>query len=51
MIAVSTQKGILIWHVGLNPDLDGRLSVEKVASLDDHGGEVSIPTSWICSDF
>lgn len=40
VIAVSTQKGILIWHVGLNPDLDGRLSVEKVASLDDHGGEV-----------
>ncbi|KAJ0106566.1 hypothetical protein Patl1_17553 [Pistacia atlantica] len=40
VIAVSTQKGIAIWHVGLNPDLDGRLSVEKVASLEGHGGEV-----------
>ncbi|KAJ4711920.1 Protein transport protein SEC13 [Melia azedarach] len=40
MIAVSTQKGISIWHVGINPELDGRLSVEKVAALSGHGGEV-----------
>ncbi|GAV65791.1 WD40 domain-containing protein [Cephalotus follicularis] len=39
-IAVATHKGIEIWHVGLNPDSDGRLSVEKVASLSSHEGEV-----------
>ncbi|GAY39260.1 hypothetical protein WN944_012886 [Citrus x changshan-huyou] len=40
VIAVATQKGIAIWHVGANPELDGRLSVEKVALLSGHGGEV-----------
>ncbi|KAK9268602.1 hypothetical protein L1049_000357 [Liquidambar formosana] len=40
VIAVATHKGIAIWHIGLNPDLDGRLSVEKVALLLGHEGEV-----------
>ncbi|XP_021894850.1 protein SEH1 isoform X2 [Carica papaya] len=43
VIAVATHKGIGIWHVGLAPDLNGWLSVEKVASLSGHEGEVSIP--------
>lgn len=38
MIATATCKGITIWHVGLNPDQDGRLSVEKVALLSGHEG-------------
>lgn len=42
MIAVATQKGIAIWHVGANPELDGSLSVEKVALLSGHGGEVFV---------
>ncbi|THF99126.1 hypothetical protein TEA_027873 [Camellia sinensis var. sinensis] len=29
VIAVATHKGITIWHLGLNPGLDGRLSVGK----------------------
>ncbi|KAG7952921.1 hypothetical protein I3843_12G084100 [Carya illinoinensis] len=40
VIAVATHKGISIWHLGLDPDLDGRLSVEKVALLSSHKGEV-----------
>ncbi|KAI9173343.1 hypothetical protein LWI28_000029 [Acer negundo] len=40
VIAVSTDKGIAIWHVGSNPDLNGRLLVENVALLSGHGGEV-----------
>ncbi|XP_074317569.1 protein SEH1 [Silene latifolia] len=40
IISVATQKGIAIWNVGLNPDVDGRLSVEKVALLSGHQGEV-----------
>lgn len=40
VIATATHKGIAIWHLGLNPDLDGRLSVEKVASLSGHEGGV-----------
>ncbi|KAI5655354.1 hypothetical protein M9H77_32541 [Catharanthus roseus] len=40
VIAVATLKGISIWHVGSNPDPDGRLSVERVALLSGHGGEV-----------
>ncbi|GAB4857521.1 hypothetical protein Ancab_015429 [Ancistrocladus abbreviatus] len=40
IIAVATQKGIAIWHVGLHPDVDGRLSVERVALLSGHEGEV-----------
>ncbi|GLT78121.1 hypothetical protein SLA2020_496670 [Shorea laevis] len=40
LIAVASQKGIAIWHLGITPDLDGRLSVEKVALLSGHGGEV-----------
>uniref|UniRef100_A0A2N9FK89 Uncharacterized protein n=1 Tax=Fagus sylvatica TaxID=28930 RepID=A0A2N9FK89_FAGSY len=40
VIAVATHKGIAIWHLGLDPDLDGRLSVEKVALLSGHEGEV-----------
>ncbi|KAJ8768506.1 hypothetical protein K2173_022600 [Erythroxylum novogranatense] len=39
LIAVATHKGITIWHLGLNPDLDGRLSVEKVALLSNFEGE------------
>lgn len=40
VIAVATHKGIAIWHLGSNPDPDGRLSVEKVALLSGHEGEV-----------
>uniref|UniRef100_A0A2P2QMS6 Uncharacterized protein MANES_02G011800 n=1 Tax=Rhizophora mucronata TaxID=61149 RepID=A0A2P2QMS6_RHIMU len=40
LIAVATHKGITIWHVGLNPELDGRLSVERVALLSGFEGEV-----------
>ncbi|CAL5433820.1 unnamed protein product [Camellia sinensis] len=40
VIAVATHKGITIWHLGLNPGLDGRLSVGKVALLSGHVGEV-----------
>ncbi|XP_059442957.1 protein SEH1 [Corylus avellana] len=40
VIAVATRKGIAIWHLGLDPDADGRLSVEKVAMLSSHEGEV-----------
>ncbi|KAK2966496.1 hypothetical protein RJ640_019025 [Escallonia rubra] len=40
VIAVATHKGIAIWHIGLNPDPDGRLSVETAALLSGHGGEV-----------
>nr|BAO49748.1 nuclear pore complex protein Seh1a [Nicotiana benthamiana] len=40
LIAVSTFKEIAIWHVGSNPDPDGRLSVEKVATLSTHDSEV-----------
>lgn len=42
MIATATHKGITIWHVGLNPDQVGRLSVEKVALLSGHDGGVCI---------
>lgn len=40
VIAVATHKGIAIWHIGLIPDPDGRLSVETVALLSGHEGEV-----------
>ncbi|XP_010266462.1 PREDICTED: protein SEH1-like isoform X1 [Nelumbo nucifera] len=40
MVAVATSKGIVLWHLGLNPDADGRLPVEKVALLSGHEGEV-----------
>ena len=42
VIAVATNKGIALWHLGLNPDTDGRLSVEQVSLLSGHGGEVVI---------
>ena len=41
VVAVATHKGIGIWHVGLAPDLEGRLPVKKVSSLSGHQGEVS----------
>ncbi|KAG5593333.1 hypothetical protein H5410_043847 [Solanum commersonii] len=40
LIAVATCKEIALWHVGSNPDSDGRLSVEKVAMLSTHDSEV-----------
>ncbi|RXH78068.1 hypothetical protein DVH24_040039 [Malus domestica] len=40
VIVVATHKGISIWHLGLNLDLDGRLSLEKIALLSGHKGEV-----------
>ncbi|KAI3468635.1 hypothetical protein Pfo_025298 [Paulownia fortunei] len=40
LIAVATQKGISVWHLGSNPDPDGRLSVRKVALLSSHDSEV-----------
>ncbi|XP_021754326.1 protein SEH1-like [Chenopodium quinoa] len=45
IISVATQMGIAIWHVGLNPDVDGHLSVEKLALLSGHHGEVW-QTEW-----
>ncbi|CAA7041882.1 unnamed protein product [Microthlaspi erraticum] len=40
VVAVATHQGIGIWHVGLAPDLEGRLPVKKVSSLSGHQGEV-----------
>ncbi|CAA6665875.1 unnamed protein product [Spirodela intermedia] len=40
LIAVATCKGIAIWHLGLTPESDGRLSTEKVALLSGHDCEV-----------
>ncbi|XP_043713892.1 protein SEH1 [Telopea speciosissima] len=40
VVAVATYKGIAIWHLDLSPDTDGRLSVDKVALLSGHEGEV-----------
>ncbi|CDP12138.1 unnamed protein product [Coffea canephora] len=40
VIAVATCKGISMWHVGSNHDPNGRLSVERVALLSGHNGEV-----------
>ncbi|KAL3498975.1 hypothetical protein ACH5RR_041707 [Cinchona calisaya] len=40
VIAVATSKGISIWHIASNPDPSGRLSVERVALLSGHNGEV-----------
>ncbi|KAI4368033.1 hypothetical protein MLD38_016645 [Melastoma candidum] len=40
LIAVATQRGIAIWHLGLTAELDGRLSTERVALLSAHEGEV-----------
>ncbi|KAL2347972.1 hypothetical protein Fmac_001972 [Flemingia macrophylla] len=40
IIAVATHKGLAIWHLGLNPDHDGRLPVERVALLSGHEGVV-----------
>ncbi|KAL0282962.1 UNVERIFIED_CONTAM: protein SEH1 [Sesamum radiatum] len=39
LIAVATQKGISIWHLGSNPDADGRLSAQKLATLAGHDSE------------
>lgn len=44
VIAVATEKGISIWHLSLNVEVDGRLSAEKVASLSGHEGEVGTPS-------
>ncbi|GAU23002.1 hypothetical protein TSUD_297470 [Trifolium subterraneum] len=40
IIAVATHKGLSIWHLGLNPDHNGRLSVDRVALLSGHEGAV-----------
>ncbi|KAF5192496.1 Seh1, partial [Thalictrum thalictroides] len=40
VLAVATSRGIAVWHIGLLPDTDGKLSVEKVALLSGHEGEV-----------
>ncbi|KAL0324214.1 UNVERIFIED_CONTAM: protein SEH1 [Sesamum calycinum] len=40
LIAVATLKGISIWHLGSNPDADGRLSAQKLATLSGHDSEV-----------
>ncbi|KAK7406061.1 hypothetical protein VNO78_07677 [Psophocarpus tetragonolobus] len=40
IIAVATRKGLAIWNLGLNPDQNGRLSVERVALLSGHEGLV-----------
>lgn len=45
LIAVATQKGISIWHLGSNPDSERRLSVDRVALLSGHDNEVLIGNS------
>ncbi|KAL6556434.1 hypothetical protein OROGR_005722 [Orobanche gracilis] len=40
LIGVASEKGISIWHIGSNPDPDGRLSVHRVALLSGHDSEV-----------
>ncbi|XP_061374135.1 protein SEH1 [Gastrolobium bilobum] len=40
IIAVATHKGLGIWHLGLNPDYNRRLPVERVALLSGHEGMV-----------
>lgn len=40
IIAVATHKGIGIWQLGLNPDHNGRLPVDRVAVLSGHEGAV-----------
>ncbi|VFQ67975.1 unnamed protein product [Cuscuta campestris] len=40
VIAVSICNGIAIWHVGSEPDPDGRLTIERVALLSSHDNEV-----------
>ncbi|KAL8536314.1 hypothetical protein ACS0TY_011802 [Phlomoides rotata] len=40
LIAVATQQGISIWHLGSNPEPDGRLSTQNVAMLSSHDSEV-----------
>ncbi|KAK7307895.1 hypothetical protein VNO77_41349 [Canavalia gladiata] len=40
IIAVATPKGLAIWHLGMNPDHNGRLPVERVALLSGHDGMV-----------
>lgn len=49
VIAVATVKGIAIWHLGLNPGMDGRLSTERVALLSGHNGEVSLQKIFLSS--
>ncbi|KAJ4749599.1 Nucleoporin SEH1 [Rhynchospora pubera] len=46
LIAVASYKGIAIWHVGLNPGSDGRLSTKKVALLPGHDGEQVWQLDW-----
>ena len=50
IIAVATCKGIAVWHVGFNPESDGRLSTENTALLPGHNGEVRIRNNlaWNC---
>ncbi|KAG4171831.1 Nucleoporin seh1-A [Gossypium arboreum] len=40
VIATASQKGISVWRVGSTTDMDGRLSMEKVALLSGHNSEV-----------
>nr|XP_043629079.1 protein SEH1 [Erigeron canadensis] len=40
LIAVATSKGISIWQMASDPDTDGRLVVEKVATFPCHNSEV-----------
>ncbi|KAL8238849.1 hypothetical protein R6Q59_015416 [Mikania micrantha] len=40
LIAVAKSNGISIWKMASNPDLNGRLSVEKVGMLSSHDNEV-----------
>jgi hypothetical protein len=42
IIAVATCKGIAIWHIGLNADADGGPSMQNVALLNGHDGEVQL---------
>ncbi|KAG5531409.1 hypothetical protein RHGRI_026137 [Rhododendron griersonianum] len=34
VITIGTHKQIAIWHLGLNPNLDGKLSTEKVWEME-----------------
>ncbi|KAI3689850.1 hypothetical protein L2E82_47820 [Cichorium intybus] len=40
LMAVATSKGISIWQMASDPDLDGRLFVEKVVTFPCHDNEV-----------
>ena len=53
IISVAAPTGIAIWKIGLNPDVDGHLSIEKAALLSGHRGEVLLhpPIFDVCNSY